>query len=44
MLRSLLSTAQGHYDFTQPNLNQLFPDITTLDFMTWFRAKWDLQQ
>lgn len=42
-LHALIATAEGRYDFAQPNLNQLFPEVHTLPFQTWFIAKWNLQ-
>lgn len=39
-LLALIATAEGRYDFTQTNLNQLFPDVRTVSFQTWFLAKW----
>ena len=41
-LRALLDTAEGRYDFTQPNLNQHFRDVRPLEFETWLAAKWNL--
>ncbi|EME88303.1 uncharacterized protein MYCFIDRAFT_128961 [Pseudocercospora fijiensis CIRAD86] len=41
-LRALLDTAEGRYDFTQPNLNQHFRDVRPLDFEIWLTAKWGL--
>ncbi|KAF7195505.1 hypothetical protein HII31_03099, partial [Pseudocercospora fuligena] len=41
-LRALLDTAEGRYDFAQPNLNQHFRDVRPLEFETWLTAKWNL--
>nr|POE49267.1 hypothetical protein CFP56_32417 [Quercus suber] len=40
-IQMLLATAEGHYDFTNPNLNQLFPAIRPIPFADWFSAKWN---
>nr|OQO29496.1 hypothetical protein B0A51_03024 [Rachicladosporium sp. CCFEE 5018] len=42
-LQTLIATAEGRYDFTQPNMNAAFPDITPKRFAQWFVEKWDLQ-
>lgn len=42
-LHALLATAEGRYDFSQPNMNRAFPDIVTMPFQDWFIAKWNLQ-
>ncbi|KAK4896133.1 hypothetical protein LTR27_005990 [Elasticomyces elasticus] len=39
-LHALIATAEGRFDFAQTNLNQLFPDVRTISFQTWFLAKW----
>ncbi|KAK4546911.1 hypothetical protein LTR36_001643 [Oleoguttula mirabilis] len=41
-LHTLIATAEGRYDFTQPNLNQRFPDVRVTSFEEWFIAKWSL--
>lgn len=42
-LHSLIATAEGRYDFTQPNLNQHFPDVRITPFQEWFIRKWNLR-
>lgn len=39
-LQALIATAEGRYDFSQPNLNQRFPNVRTISFQDWFVAKW----
>ncbi|KAK3114487.1 hypothetical protein LTR53_007174 [Teratosphaeriaceae sp. CCFEE 6253] len=39
-LHALLATAEGQYDFTQPDLNEMFRDVRPVPFQTWFMAKW----
>jgi hypothetical protein len=43
-LHALLATAEGRYDFSQPNMNLAFPDVRCMAFQDWFIAKWNLQQ
>ena len=43
-LHALLATAEGRYDFSQPNMNRAFPDVQPMPFRDWFIAKWNLQQ
>lgn len=38
-----INTAEGRYDFTQTNLQQLFNNPRTIDFDAWFAAKWNQQ-
>ncbi|KAK3052402.1 hypothetical protein LTR09_006612 [Extremus antarcticus] len=40
----LIATANGRYDFSQPNLNRAFPDTKPITFQDWFVAKWSGQQ
>ena len=42
-LHAHIATAEGHYDFSQPNMNRAFPDIRPIPFREWFVAKWNLQ-
>lgn len=42
-LQALIATAEGRYDFTQPNLNAAFPDLVPERFQQWFQRKWQLQ-
>jgi len=42
-LQALIATAEGRYDFTQPNLNAAFPDLVPERFAQWFQRKWQLQ-
>lgn len=39
-LHALIATAEGRYDYTEFNANQLFPDVETIKFSNWFVAKW----
>lgn len=39
-LHALIATAEGRYDFTDPNLNRAFPDVRPISFGDWFVAKW----
>ncbi len=41
-LHSLLATAEGRYDYTQTNLNQMFPEVQTVSFQAWFLGKWGI--
>ncbi len=41
-LHSLLATAEGRFDYTQTNLNQMFPDVQTVSFQAWFLGKWGI--
>ncbi|KAK5116966.1 hypothetical protein LTR62_006687 [Meristemomyces frigidus] len=44
-LQWLLATAEGQYDFAEPAyMNQIFPDVRTISFRSWFAAKWNLQR
>ncbi|KAK5170442.1 uncharacterized protein LTR77_005030 [Saxophila tyrrhenica] len=43
-IQTLIATANGRYDFSQPNLNRAFPDIRPISFNDWFVAKWSGQQ
>lgn len=40
-IQALINTAEGCYDFTQPDLNQHFNEVRTVDFATWFTRKWN---
>lgn len=40
-LHALIATAEGRYDYTQFNANQLFPDVKTISFSDWFVAMWN---
>jgi hypothetical protein len=42
-IQTHIATANGRYDFTQPNLNRAFPDIRPISFQDWFVAKWSGQ-
>ncbi|EME48725.1 hypothetical protein DOTSEDRAFT_19238 [Dothistroma septosporum NZE10] len=42
-IQALIDTAEGCYDFTQPNLNQYFNNMRPMDFATWFVRKWNSQ-
>ena len=42
-LHAHIATAEGRYDFSQPNLNRAFPGIRPIPFRDWFIAKWNLQ-
>ncbi|KAF2087430.1 NAD(P)-binding protein [Saccharata proteae CBS 121410] len=39
-LRQLIATADGQYDFREPNLNCYFPQIRPLGFKEWLRSNW----
>jgi hypothetical protein len=43
-VNTLISTANGRYDFSQTNLNRAFPDVRPISFNDWFVAKWSGQQ
>ncbi|EMC99005.1 hypothetical protein BAUCODRAFT_145992 [Baudoinia panamericana UAMH 10762] len=42
-LHTLIATAEGRYDFTQPDLNNRFPEVQTIPFRTWFIMMWRIQ-
>ena len=40
--QALIATAQGQYDFDNPNLRQFFPNIPLTDFQQWIQRAWNL--
>ncbi|KAK3722397.1 hypothetical protein LTR37_002388 [Vermiconidia calcicola] len=42
-IHTLIATAEGRYDFSEPALNRLFPDVRPMPFQDWFIAKWNQQ-
>jgi hypothetical protein len=43
-LQMLIATVEGHYDFTQRNLNTAFPGVQVERFTAWFVKKWNIEQ
>ncbi|KAF2140639.1 uncharacterized protein K452DRAFT_351861 [Aplosporella prunicola CBS 121167] len=39
-LQNLIATAEGQHDFSDPNLNQYFPQIRMIKFQDWLAANW----
>ena len=42
-IQTLIATANGRYDFAQPNLNRAFPEVRPISFEDWFVVKWNGQ-
>ncbi|CAK4030583.1 Hypothetical predicted protein [Lecanosticta acicola] len=43
IVRGLISTAEGRYDFAQTNLGHLFSNPTVTSFDAWFAVRWNSQ-
>ena len=40
-LHTLSATVEGRYDFTDANLNRIFPSVQPRSFQDWFLANWN---